>query len=631
MSNASASGLLTSLADTIDEENRETIAALPKDRASSPARRYNSGQPFPLRKINTGMPTPRHGSIAGIGVGVTSPRQKKEAPSRLDPSDPSTWTRSHGSKPNSPVLSRATPASTRPRGDSDADETQGYVGVPRADTTHRAMSDSGPARPRDAPRSGALAAALSGEIDKMNISRKEEQEKKNLQKAAGHSRSPSGRVVEAPSPDSPAHLHPKHDHHPSGSFSTVTSSDGERARLGDARDEDAVDDSSDEHHSTDSEDDARGRHRDPKHKQTEKDKSSPTSHPEPPTSPEPSISITSPDGESSEAKAPVTPLNETPPQVTLPNPTSAQDLRRGSVSTIGSVDGDDDDIAKAKTLGVSISPLDDKVADRHVRMVLRGDWTRFHKEAEAGERSVRTYLACTDLSVEATYALEWTVGTILRDGDTLLCVYSIVDESAGGSGHSTGSVSEAEKEKLLGEGAQAGKDAMNAMEGLTRQTTNGENRPMSKFIPATEAKSASGSVDGRRVGKKEMERLKAIDDITQTFLRLVRKTSLQVRCMIEVIHCKSPKHLVLGAIDELEPTLAIVGTRGRSSIKGVLLGSFSNYLVTKSSVPVMVARRKLKKPRSSVKVSSNKIRLSNNLTASSIPGKRRSLTQARID
>ena len=29
-------------------------------------------------------------------------------------------------------------------------------------------------------------------------------------------------------------------------------------------------------------------------------------------------------------------------------------------------------------------------------------------------------------------------------------------------------------------------------------------------------------------------------------------------------------------------------------MKGVLLGSFSNYLVTKSSVPVMVARKKLK-------------------------------------
>jgi Universal stress protein family len=89
--------------------------------------------------------------------------------------------------------------------------------------------------------------------------------------------------------------------------------------------------------------------------------------------------------------------------------------------------------------------------------------------------------------------------------------------------------------------------------------------------------------------------------------------------------------LMVWQIDELDPTLTIVGTRGRSSLKGVLLGSFSNYLVTKSSAPVMVARKKLKKPRSHVRISSNKIRLSNNLVASSLTGKRKGLTQARID
>ena len=38
--------------------------------------------------------------------------------------------------------------------------------------------------------------------------------------------------------------------------------------------------------------------------------------------------------------------------------------------------------------------------------------------------------------------------------------------------------------------------------------------------------------------------------------------------------------------------MTILGSRGRSALKGVLLGSFSNYIVTKSSVPVMVARRR---------------------------------------
>lgn len=540
-----------SLADTLDEENRETLASLPTERASTPTRRrFNSGQPFPVRNISTDMPVPRHGSIAGIGVGVTSPRQKKEAESRLDPSDPSTWTRKHSSKPNSPTLTRAQPAVTRPDGDPGADETQGYVGIPRVDTTHRAMSDSGPARPRDSPRSGALAAALSGELEQMVIKSKEGPQEKHLQRAAAHSRSPSGRVVDAPSPSGPKTLSPDDhgdSHRPSGSFSTVASSDVGRAEL-DHGQENAVEEYSDEHHSTDSEDDSRGRDRDPKAKEAKDAPTRPTV--EPPSSPEPAISITAPDGESSSAAVPATPLVTEPTQPLLPtqpNPTSAQDLRRGSVSTIGSHDGDDDDIAKAKTLGLSISPLDTNVPDRHVRMIIRGDWLRYHKEAEAGERSVRTYLACSDLSVEANYALEWTVGTILRDGDTLLCVYSIEDESAGSAYGSSGP-NEAEKEKLHEEGHQAGKDAINIMEGLTRQTTKGENQPMTKFIPATEAKSLTGSVDARTVGRKEMERLKAIDEITQTFLKLVRKTSLQVRCMIEVIHCKSPKHLILGAV-----------------------------------------------------------------------------------
>jgi len=64
----------------------------------------------------------------------------------------------------------------------------------------------------------------------------------------------------------------------------------------------------------------------------------------------------------------------------------------------------------------------------------------------------------------------------------------------------------------------------------------------------------------------------------------------------------------------LEPTLVILGSRGRSALKGVLLGSFSNYLVTKSSVPVMVARKRLQKPNSKNRIPN--VRLANNLTPS---------------
>ena len=55
----------------------------------------------------------------------------------------------------------------------------------------------------------------------------------------------------------------------------------------------------------------------------------------------------------------------------------------------------------------------------------------------------------------------------------------------------------------------------------------------------------------------------------------------------------------------------------------VLLGSFSNYLVTKSSAPVMVARKKLSGRKT--KIVSPNLRLANNLTPS------RRLAEAKID
>lgn len=55
-----------------------------------------------------------------------------------------------------------------------------------------------------------------------------------------------------------------------------------------------------------------------------------------------------------------------------------------------------------------------------------------------------------------------------------------------------------------------------------------------------------------------------------------------------------------------------------------MLGSFSNYLVTKSSVPVMVARKKLRKHS---KLKRSNLRLSNMLQT---PGSNR-LEMAKID
>ncbi|KIW63556.1 hypothetical protein PV04_08547 [Phialophora macrospora] len=660
----------------LDEENREVLAALDRDirRASSPVPKFRptrTATPPPLVRsmLDVDSASPRRSSIAGIGVGITSPTTARRPGKELDPTDPSSWTSPHSSKPNSPVLTKTSPVITRQRNSLDADRP---VGLPKIETDDKrgfeqnyqfdlaSIPSSGPVSrsPTDSkrPREGsgaAMAAALSGDLSSLHVGLPGAGRGRQNPATAGasHSRSPSSptRKPEIPksgllSPNGPpaplttnsgtvvddqAHL--RLTQTKSGSFSTLTddSEDPGRVTKDDVSgEEDAVD--SEEDVSSD-EDETRGR---PERRKLSANGSAPdvkspgssaTSSPEDvkrvshsqqfvKSLLEPSISITSPTGEK---------LNDSRGAAGSP-------ARRSSVAS--ATDDEDDEAAaikKAKSLGLNESQLDTTVAGRHVQMVLRGNWAQFQREAEAGERTTRLYLLCSDLSVEASYAMEWVVGTMMRDGDTLLAIYAMEDENAT-------KTTEAEREVLTAEGNKAGKDASDAMAALTRQTTQGGGsssglRKEAKFTPAIEAESLTGSVDARKLSRKEMDRLKAVEALKNDFLKLVRKTPLQVRCMIEVIHCKSPKHLILGAIDELDPTLCVVGTRGRSSLKGVLLGSFSNYLVTKSSVPVMVARKRMKKSHSGPLISSSKIRLKNNLTASNFPIKRKSLTQARID
>lgn len=59
-------------------------------------------------------------------------------------------------------------------------------------------------------------------------------------------------------------------------------------------------------------------------------------------------------------------------------------------------------------------------------------------------------------------------------------------------------------------------------------------------------------------------------------------------------------------------------------VSSVILGSFSNYLVTKSSVPVMVARKRLRKQSKYKKIEMMQVNNINNPTA-------KSLANAKID
>ena len=221
-------------------------------------------------------------------------------------------------------------------------------------------------------------------------------------------------------------------------------------------------------------------------------------------------------------------------------------------STEGSdLEGDIPDIKRAQKLSINISPLESAGGNRVVRTILRGDFATLQEEGDEGLRRQRLYLVATDLSDEAAYALEWTIGTILRDGDTLLAMYAIDEEQASTKGGDVEAAS-------AGEGTKTVQDAVKSVEPLSenaKQSSALAHEPsptpvQAGYVPATETVSLTGSVDARMVSKTDLERFHAIEEISKTCVRLLRKTRLQVRVAIEVIHCKIPKHMITEAVSD---------------------------------------------------------------------------------
>ncbi|KAK1066732.1 hypothetical protein LTR74_006942 [Friedmanniomyces endolithicus] len=290
------------------------------------------------------------------------------------------------------------------------------------------------------------------------------------------------------------------------------------------------------------------------------------------------------------------------------HPSTAFDIAASGTSTPlgGSDDESISELRAAQKLSLTMSVIHSTPsAHRVIRQIIRGDYAHFQRQAEEGRKRQRVYLVATDMSPESQYALEWTIGTVLRDGDTLLGVYAMDEEStsAGGTGGGGG--------VEIGHGAESIRDTAAIVHGLpsTNVPPPASHGPsplargsLSSASAATDPAPAQTIADSRSRsrnpashGPADDSRRRAAEDLTNRTIHLLRKTRLQVRIVVEVFHCKSPRHMITEVIDYLQPTLVIIGSRGRSAVKGVLLGSFSNYLVTKSSVPVMVARKKLRK------------------------------------
>jgi nucleotide-binding universal stress UspA family protein len=178
---------------------------------------------------------------------------------------------------------------------------------------------------------------------------------------------------------------------------------------------------------------------------------------------------------------------------------------------------------------------------------------------KSGKR-MRRYVVLSDLSEESRYAVEWAVGTVARDGDELFLISVVEDEG--------------------------------------------------KVDP----KSWS-SKDQQTKLKVQKERQTIASLLVRQVTSLLSRTRLNVTVTCQALHAKNARYMLLDLIDFLEPTLVIVGSRGLGQLKGlayhsqiaklqnltltnnsILLGSTSHYLVQKSSVPVMVARRRMYRP-----------------------------------
>ncbi|KAH0611936.1 uncharacterized protein H6S33_009988 [Morchella sextelata] len=318
----------------------------------------------------------------------------------------------------------------------------------------------------------------------------------------------------------------------------------------------------------------------------------------------------------------ITPSGSTVPGANSPttsrrtgvHPTTNFDLPSHTSTPMSSdTEADVLDLRRAQRMDMSVSPIvSTPESQRVVRTILRGEYAAISKEAEEGNRRVRKYLVATDLSGEAQHALEWTIGTVLRDGDTLMAIYAIDQDSVEDGG------------KIVSDDGIIADMTTQLAVGSNQTLTSGTQTPGSAS-PRTPFQVMERSERSRERTKAEQERFVAAEAITSLVSKLLKKTRLQVKCTVEVIHCKSPKHLLTEIIDLVEPTLVVLGSRGRSALKGVLLGSFSNYLVTKSSVPVMVARKKLKHTK---KYANTNVRLANNLTANATT---RQLADAKVD
>lgn len=165
------------------------------------------------------------------------------------------------------------------------------------------------------------------------------------------------------------------------------------------------------------------------------------------------------------------------------------------------------------------------------------------EEADGIRRRKRSYLVATDLSDESVYALEWAIGTILRDGDTMVAVCAMHDENVTSPPLQTADGAKAASDSGSGVGPQTESTARN----LQHDTSTTFPRYIRNIL-GQGSDNKSGHTDPKAITKAETDRIHTVESISETCVKLLRKTLLQVQITVEAIHCKNPKHMITDAV-----------------------------------------------------------------------------------
>lgn len=239
------------------------------------------------------------------------------------------------------------------------------------------------------------------------------------------------------------------------------------------------------------------------------------------------------------------------------HPTTSFDLG-SSVSTPVNSDTEADmaDIKNAQRLTMTVTPIySSPDTNRVIRQVVRGQYAALQNEAEQGLRRQRVYLVATDLSEEAAYALEWTIGTVLRDGDSMIAVYAVDEEAGTGA---SGGITNVQSDSVhrsadLDQNSTSQANTNNSTSVMERQSPSVPPSSLEIINEAGAGRPSNTQVDDvasleqpnlANMEKAERERYQACTEVSERCIKLLRKTRLQIRVVVEVFHCKSPKHMI---------------------------------------------------------------------------------------